>query len=165
MKWFFEDPDRAAALIAEAKTWRGTPFRRGSSAKGAGGGIDCVGLDESLLFAVGAVPKFNFPRDRKRDYSRHVYNDRILKYLRGQFEDPQSKILASRLAELAKDIALMTGDILILKTGVDLYHMPIVLDPPRFIQCAFPHGVSEADITDPQYRDKLVTIFRVLAVS
>src|ERR1017187_3816872 len=85
--WFFEDPDRAAALIAEAKTWRGTPFRRGSSAKGAGGGIDCVGLDESLLFAVGAVPKFNFPRDRKRDYSRHVYNDRILKYLRGQFED------------------------------------------------------------------------------
>jgi hypothetical protein len=170
--WFFSDPERVTLLRNEADEWYRpyTPFRRNSHAKGAGGGTDCVGFDEAVLKAAGAIPwDIYFPRSR-RDYSPHVMNDRILKCLRGQADDPQSATLATIFAELPADSIksytdVLPGDICIMKSGVGLYHMPIVIDPPRCMQCAYPDGVSELDLFDPQYNEKLITVFRARALT
>lgn len=164
MKYFFDDLENVDLLRAAAQQCHGTPFRKGSCAPGVGGGMDCVALCEFILFTSGAVPQFQFPR-RDRDYSPHVANDRILKYFRGQIEDDrQSAMLKKRFAELNSDVDLMPGDVLVMKDGVALYHLPIVIDPPRCLQCASPDGVSECDAGDPQYREKIVTIFRARAL-
>src|SRR5882757_4131294 len=76
-RWFFSYPEKAIALIAEGQSWRGTPFRRGSIAKGPGGGTDCVGFDQCVYKAVGAIPAhINLQREKRRDFSRHCENDR-----------------------------------------------------------------------------------------
>lgn len=208
--WYFTEPKNVTALLTEAATWRHTPFRFNSRSKGRTGGTDCVGLAEALLLAAGAVQEFSFPR-QPADMSRHVHNDRILNYLRGRDEDPQSATLAGIFQELNVTTALnhgeppvvpsafaapekkgrararaaarvidnaaaaddsieklavtdfIPGDLLILKTGKGLWHMPVMLSPTAFIQCAFPDGVTEGDITSPNYRDYLVTAFRAKA--
>lgn len=174
--WFFSDSAAVQRLCKELESWRGTPFRFGSRAKGIVGGTDCVGFCEAVMKAAGAVEEFNFPR-RPADMSRHVHNDRILNYLRGKSLsetgglDPQSKVLAERFEELDVEaivapitsLQLMPGDLLILKTGVGLYHMPIMMSHTAFMQCAYPDGVSEGDITAPNYREHLVAAFRARA--
>jgi hypothetical protein len=173
--WFFEDPEAQKLLIDEAEEWLGlrpplysapTPWARGSLAKGPGGGSDCVGLDQCLMRVSGAAPHFVFPR-RKHDYSPHAVNKRVLKYLRGELDDPQSKELARIFAEFpiaegeaGCNVTLLCGDLIVLKTGVDLWHLPVMLGPSRFVQCMYPDGVSEGDIGQPLYRDRLVTMFR-----
>lgn len=160
MKFYFQNPKHVARLRAAADSWRDTPFRFGSKAKGISGGTDCVGLVESLLFESGALPSFEFPR-RPRDMSPHVRNNRILDYLRGKINDQQSKALAKRFMELPKDTELMPGDVLILrKANADLFHLPIVIDPPRCAHC-LGAGVGECDATDPNIADRIVSVFRV----
>jgi cell wall-associated NlpC family hydrolase len=208
MKAHFDDESHVTALLTEAASWRHTPFRFGSRAKGRTGGTDCVGLCEALLLAAGAVDSFNFPR-HPADMSRHVHNDRILNYLRGRDDDPQSATLASVFQELnvepfkilnspsslpfaprekrglaktraearaVEDAALidpsiekleisdfLPGDLLLLRTGKGLWHMPVMLSPTAFMQCAFPDGVTEGDITAPNYNEHLVAAFRARA--
>jgi cell wall-associated NlpC family hydrolase len=169
-RWFFSSAAAVQQLITECESWRRTPFRFGSRAKGIGGGTDCVGFCEAVMLAAGAVTQFNFPRGPE-DNSRHVHNDKILNYLRGKIDDPQSAYLASRFAELpfipqpsAFNLSLMPGDLLILKTGRGLYHMPIMMSSTAFMQCAYPQGVTEGDITAPNYRAYLVTAFRARGV-
>lgn len=154
---YFGQPQRQQLLRDEAQTWLRpqTPFRKHSLAKGIGGGTDCVGLCESLLKAAGAVPaELTFLR-RDRDYSPHVANDRILTALRGL--DYFSEIPAEEIHAYED---LLPGDLLVTKTGVDLAHLLIVIEPPRCLQCAHPHGVSECDAFDPQYNSLLVAAFR-----
>jgi len=175
-KPFFSDATRVQALRIAAASWRLTPFRFGSRAKGKSGGIDCVGLVEELMASAG-IERFHFERT-PADNSRHVYNEKILNYLRGKIPgDPQSAILHSRFEELAPlpekkqrtafihyyDPPFMPGDLLIMKTGKGLYHMPVLLGQAAFIQCAFPNGVSEGDILAPNYQDYLVAAFRARA--
>jgi cell wall-associated NlpC family hydrolase len=172
MIYFFEDAAAVRRLRAECESWRKTPFRFGSRAKGIGGGTDCVGFCEAVMLAAGAVTQFSFPRTPE-DNSRHVHNDKILNYLRGKIDDEQSRHLAQRFAELrlaldpdhAPDLPeFFPGDLLILKTGVGLYHMPVMLSATAFMQCAYPDGVTEGDITAPNYRDYLVAAFRARAI-
>jgi cell wall-associated NlpC family hydrolase len=171
-EWFFADESRVALLLSAAEEWNLTPFRFGSRAKGKDGGIDCVGLVEEIMAAAG-IERFHFERT-PADNSRHVYNEKILDYLRGKYPDPQSKRLLEIFAELDPlpekkqrtafihyyEPPFLPGDLLIMKTGRGLYHMPVMLTETTFIQCAFPGGVSEGDILAPNYQDYLVAAFR-----
>jgi hypothetical protein len=175
--WYFRNPENVSRLFAQRAHWEGTPFRKGSCVPGPAGGSDCVCLAESMLHGAGAVPRFHFPR-KSHDYSEHVIHRRVLEYLRGHGRladgsiDPQSLELGRYFAELPELAALdrdeiipllLPGDIPILKSGVDLFHMPIMMQPPLFSQCIFPAGVCEGQINDPQYHEHLVTLFRVRA--
>lgn len=174
----FEDPALVVLLEAELDSWRGTPFHFDSRAKGPGGGIDCVGFCECVMCAVGVTPAFMFPRT-PADNSLHVHNDKILRYLRGEAaEDPQSALLARIFAELPPPIkkpvgafgcelepALLPGDLLIMRAaGRGLWHMPIMRNARSFMQCAFPDGVSEADVTQSDYHKRIEAVFRARAL-
>lgn len=167
--WFFSDPAAVARLVAEAHALRGKPFHQVTN--------DCVWLAERLHVASGSVAAFNFPRT-PTDYSRHVHNDKILDYLRGEHSDPQSASLAQTFAELPlpekKQLSafrfdyeppFMPGDLLIMRTGKGLYHMPVMITDRAFIQCAYPDGVSEGDILAPNYRGYLIALFRARKIN
>jgi hypothetical protein len=189
--WYFDDATRVQRLRNECESWRGTPFHFGSSAKG--GGAYCVGFCKSVFVAVGVVKEFNITPGPE-DMSLHVHNDKILNFLRGAADDPQSKILSSVFAELtlpaqrsdglpanptgcnrgeiklveqtsiggaqAPPISFLPGDLVLLRTGKGLWHMLVMLSPTAFMQCACPDGVTEGDITAPNYREHLVAAFR-----
>ena len=95
-EWFFSDPEKADALVAEARSWFGTRFHFYSRMKGAG--VDCVGFCEEVTAAVG-LERWSFER-KPDDYSRHVERNTIVKLLRGQEHHPAAPILAARWAEL-----------------------------------------------------------------
>ena len=167
MTWFFDDPNRAATLIAEAYSWAGTPFAEFSRAKGRHGGIDCAGFCEEVTAAAG-LERFAFDRT-EHDYSRHVHNDKILNHLRGLADNHASTELAARWTELpvvngAFIDQPMVGDLLIMKdggrSGRGVFHMPIMVSPVLFMHCAPRLGVLEGQIDDPTYSDHLAAHFR-----
>jgi cell wall-associated NlpC family hydrolase len=167
--WYFEDQSKVDLLRAEAKSWLGTRFVPFSRAKG--GGIDCVGFVEEVLAAAG-LERLNFQRT-DADYSRHTHNTRILDYMRGTNDDPQSKVIAARLADIpVKDHEFteppMPGDILVLKdgsdrTGLGIWHMPVMMTNRKFMQSAPRLGVCEGNIKDSTYRTHLEAHFRARA--
>ncbi len=179
--WFFEDPAKVSILRSEAATWLGTPFRPFSRAKGKTGGVDCVGLGEALMSVTGVIGanEFMFPR-KAADYQPHTAEMKILDYLRGQFKGPSgSDQQSKRLARIFAEIELpeksepaghtnidpeifLPGDIGILKRG-GLFHVPIFIGGPHFIN-ALPHsGVTEGTIHDTSFSNYLEALFRARA--
>jgi hypothetical protein len=177
---YFDDPEKAAALLAEARSWIGTPFREyyqqivdpAVNLKGIGGGIDCIGLDQQILARIGATEPFMFAR-ASSDYQSHQLGEKVLDWLRGKADDPQSKKLADIFVELTipdvvTDPAAVTprdffkpGDICVLKHG-SLFHLPIIIDDDLHFVNALPRlGVIEGTIQDGTYSRHLVAAFRL----
>lgn len=180
-RWHFEDARHVDLLIAEAQSWRGTPFVQDSCAKGESGGAYCVSFAEALMLATGAISQPFEIATTRADYNGHVHNDKILRFLRGQDEDPKSAILAARFAELdgidelipvaswpnrrVLNTGLLSGDLLIIEARHGVWHMPVMMNDRSFMQCAFPLGVSEGDVTQDDYRDRLRAVFRARAIN
>lgn len=117
-----------AALIAEARTWIGTPFVRRAAVKGAG--CDCVGLLNALrAFAIGqpleAMPPYSW------DFAHNSNQDDI-------------RDTASRL--LRPVVQPSPGDVLIFRwrTREAWAHAALVSAPGRMIHAYAPAGVVEA---------------------
>jgi hypothetical protein len=190
---YFDDPVEAEKLFLEARSWIGTPFRQyfpqhmeagleklkamgmdtsQLDIKGKGGGIDCIGLDEQIFSRIGATPKWMFPRE-SADYQSHRTGDKILDWLRGKVDDPQSKRLGELFVELeipevVKDRHAETprdffkpGDILVMRHG-GLFHLPLIYDHELHFVSALPRlGVIEGTVQDSTYSIHLVTAFRL----
>jgi cell wall-associated NlpC family hydrolase len=190
---YFDNPRAAIKLRNEAMSWIGTPFRpyyqndleagraeleklgidiKCLDIKGPGGGIDCVGLLSEIFYRIEATPRWNFPR-QSADYQSHQTGDKILNWMRGKDDDPQSKLLASLFTELAipeiiKEREAETpraffkpGDILALRHG-GLFHMPLIYDDDlHFISSIPRHGVTEGTVQDSSYSIHLVAAFRL----
>ncbi len=179
--WFFSDPAAVTLVRNTADSWDRTPFAQGSKAKGPTGGIDCVGFVEEVMRETGVAPAFNFPRS-DADYKGHAHNDKIVDYLRGQkTDDPQSAQLARIFAKLENieelvpkaewpnrlviNTGLMPGDLLVIQPRIGIWHLPIMMTDRMFKHCAFPGGVTEGDITQEDYRSRIVAIFRARSQS
>jgi cell wall-associated NlpC family hydrolase len=70
--------DYADAIVAEAKSWVGTPYVPRALVKGVG--VDCGGL----LYKVYEPffgPFENFPQDYSSDWALHVNNERYLDFI------------------------------------------------------------------------------------
>lgn len=58
------EQEQRAAVVAEARTWLGTPYHHEACVKGAG--VDCGMLLRAVYIATGVMPKFeveSYPRD------------------------------------------------------------------------------------------------------
>ena len=182
---YFDDPAKAALLEREARSWIGTPFRQyyqqqyrdyknqlPPRLKGKGGGIDCVGLVQHIMWRVGAAPTFCFPRTAA-DYQPHQSGEKILDWMRGKVDDWQSEQLAQMFIELKipdnvidptaptpRDF-FKPGDICVLRHG-SLFHLPIIIDNDLHFVNALPRaGVIEGTIQDATYSKHLVAVFRL----
>jgi len=179
---YFDDGRKALALRKEALSWVGTPFAEcyqeeipnmpTRDLKGATGAIDCVGLVEHIFYNIGASDQFSFKREAA-DYQSHRTGEKILDYLRGKDDDPQSARLSAILVELQipetvteqhavtpRDF-FKPGDILVLQHG-SLFHMPVIYDDDLHFVNALPRlGVIEGTIQDYSYSQHLVAVFRL----
>jgi len=181
---YFDHPLAAMKLREEALSWLGTPFseydqetieearKLQPQLEVKGGGIDCIGLVQEIFSRIGATDKFIFKRT-SADYQSHQTGDKILDWLRGKVDDPQSKTLAQILVELSIpeeviDSKAVTprdffkpGDILVMQHG-SLFHMPVIYDNDLHFVNAIPRlGVVEGTIQDSTYSKHLVAVFRL----
>lgn len=62
-------------LVAEARTWKGTPFHHQGRLKGPKGGVDCVGL------LVGIARHFGIPHEDTIDYPKRPTGDILVRTL------------------------------------------------------------------------------------
>jgi hypothetical protein len=54
----------------------------------------------------------------------------------------------------------MPGDLLIIRPRTGIWHLPIMLNDRMFVHCAYPGGVTEGDITQEDFRSRIVAAFR-----
>lgn len=174
---YFDDPEAAQALKKEALSWVGTPFAQyyqesEHDIKGMGGGIDCIGLLQEVFYRIGAVQQFTFPREAA-DYQSSRLGEKVLAYLRGHADNPQSKHLSEILQELPIPSAVTDpfaetprdffkpGDILVMRKA-GLFHLPLIYDDDLHFVNALPRlGVIEGTIQDSSYSVHLVAAFRL----
>lgn len=176
----FDDAREARKLREEAVSWIGTPFREyyqqdvpaGVDLKGMGGGIDCIGLVQEIMSRIGASEGFVFKRESS-DYQAHNLGEKILDWMRGKVDDPQSKTLSEILIELEIPESVTDrdketprdffkpGDILVMQHG-SLFHLPVIYDDDLHFVNAIPRlGVVEGTIQDSTYSKHLVAVFRL----
>lgn len=101
-----------AGVVAEALSWRGTPFHHGARVKGAG--VDCAQLLIAAFLAAGvAAPAFErYPPTWFLHHSR----ERLLEVIRA------ACVLAPR-------DGLLPGDIALFRFGRAVSHGAIVVEP------------------------------------
>jgi cell wall-associated NlpC family hydrolase len=179
---FFDDPVIAAALLDEARSWIGTPFREYYQQtvdlglvidlKGIGGGIDCVGLVQEIFSRVGATHTFLFKRE-PADYQSHQMGEKVIDWMRGVADDSQSKQLGQMFVELEIPVGVIDpiavtprdfftpGDICVLQHG-SLFHLPVIIDDDLHMVSALPRiGVVQGTIQDSTFSRHLVAVFRL----
>ena len=95
------------AYIAEALTWRGTPFRHKGRTKGQA--VDCIGLVYGAAYALGLI------RDELPDYARSPQDTLLEQSLRAHpaldtvSDLKPADILLFRFAKFGQHVGIYTG--------------------------------------------------------
>jgi NlpC/P60 family putative phage cell wall peptidase len=122
--------ERRSAIVAEARTWIGTPFHHQGRVKGAG--VDCLMLLAEVFERAGAAqhvdPPFYVP-----DWHMHRDAERYLEGLLGYAREIEARP--------------QPGDIALFRFGRTFSHGAIVTDWPRLIHAYWQIGVVWGDVT------------------
>lgn len=104
------DPVRAA-VIAEARTWLGTPYHSGAHVRGAG--VDCGQLLIEVFATLGLVPRID-PGYYPGDWHLHRGDERYLAHVQQharEIEDPQpADIVLMRFGRAFSHGGIFIGD-------------------------------------------------------
>lgn len=115
------------AIVAEARTWEGTPWHHEARVKGVG--VDCAQLLIAVFSAVGAIPAFD-TEHYPPDWHLHRSEQLFLKVLK-QYADP---------IEIP-----LSGDIAMFNFARADAHGAIVLEWPEIIHAYVRTGVVQRD--------------------
>lgn len=147
---YYNSPERVEALVAEARSWIGTPFRTNGRAKGRA--VDCHNLCYAIQRAVGAWPEFEVPRGQSG-----IAAQKQVRRMSQFFETRPESILVENGDPLPGDV--VTG-----RTIGGEYHMGLYLgdvdDQGKTIIMAKFGGVVFVNLFDPTYLKKIVAIWR-----
>ncbi|NWG45989.1 MAG: C40 family peptidase [Alphaproteobacteria bacterium] len=131
-------------IIAEARSWLGTPYKHRAAVKGAG--CDCLGLVMGVYAAlVGPVPED--PPPYSRDWAEAAGEETLLAAARRH-------LVELPVAEAGP------GDVLIFRilTGRICKHAGILSRPGHMIHAMEGHGVVEIALS-PWWRRKVAAAF------
>jgi len=120
-------PEQRAAVVAEARTWLGTPFHHLARVKGAG--VDCAQLLIGVYHACGLIPDIDtgyYPPDWHFHQNEERYLEMLEKFC-DRTDDPQP------------------GDIAMFRFGHCSSHGAIVIAWPTVIHAYIRRKVGEAD--------------------
>jgi cell wall-associated NlpC family hydrolase len=112
-----------AAVVAEAKTWLGTPFRDQSDVKGAG--VDCAMLLVRCFVDTGLVLPLD-PRPYAPQWHLHRSEERFL------------GIIERLGAEVARKP--IPGDVVVFRFGRCFSHGALVIDPANLLHAWYLEG-------------------------
>ena len=126
--------DARAAVIAEARSWLGTPYRPAQRVKGREGGVDCLTFVVEVFERVGVIPHYRVPF-YPQDWHLHRDDER---YLAGVLEH-------------AREIAGPPdpGDVVLFRIGRCFAHGGIVTAWPMLIHAWNGMGVVPVDADQP----------------
>lgn len=130
---------RRAEIVAEARSWLGTPFRHQGRLKGVG--CDCIGL------VVGVGRRFGLEPEDPADYARLPDGRRL------------RAGLAANLAEVSADAA-RPGDVVLLRIRRDPQHVAILAPAEMMIHAFSAVGRVVATRLDGRWRRRLVAAYR-----
>lgn len=109
-----------SALVDEALTWVGTPYRANGAVKHVGANcamfLYCVAKDAGVFPADAAAPRWFTPQ-----FATHSKEERVIHYLR-----------AYGGVEISAD-AVKPGDVVAYKSGQAHGHVALVIDLPEII--------------------------------
>jgi cell wall-associated NlpC family hydrolase len=126
-----------AAIVAEAKTWLGTPYKSVGRIKGVG--ISCAMLVYQVVRAVRIIPE---GAAEPKWYSGQVHLNST--------EDRMIDCLVAYGGREIAEAAIQPGDIVFYKTGLSFGHIAIIVDWPETVihaipknGCSYAHGTHE----------------------
>lgn len=122
-----------AAVVDEALSWIGTPYRTGQRVKGPAGGVDCLTLVVEVYERARIIPHYEVPF-YPPDWHLHRGVER---YLEGV------------LAYAPEAAEPEPGDIALFRFGRCFAHGGIVTLWPRLVHAWNGMGVVEGDATQP----------------
>jgi cell wall-associated NlpC family hydrolase len=105
------EAQQRAAVVAEAKTWLGTPFRNCADVKGAG--VDCAMLLIRVFADTGVIAHFD---PRPYAFQWHMHHD----------EEKFLRIVEKLGREVSR--APIAGDVIVYKFGRCFSHGALVID-------------------------------------
>lgn len=132
-------------IVAEALTWRGTPYRHQASLKGVG--CDCLGLVRGVWRALhGAEPET--PPPYAPDWAEASGRDSLTE-------------AAARHLVAVDPAAMAPGDVLLFRwaAGLPARHAGILVRPGRFLHAHDGARVAEAPL-GRWWRARLAGVFR-----
>lgn len=145
-----EHRDAAAAIVAAAKGWLGTPYRHQGSRKGVG--CDCLGLVRGVWAEVyGAEPER--PGPYAPDWAEGSGRELLIEAAR------RHCIEKSRRGIEAGDLILFRW-----RPHLPAKHAGIALGPDSFIHAYQGHEVLVSALV-PQWRNRIAGLFRFPEIS
>ena len=126
-----------AAVVVEAKSWIGTPYRSNALVKGRRGGTDCAMILIGVYRNVGLLPMDYDPRPYPEQWHLHRNEEKYL----------------TEILKFAKPVAAppermpLPGDVVMFRMGRLLAHAAIVVDWPIVIHANGNGGVMPDDIS------------------
>lgn len=105
-----------AAIVAEAKSWIGTPYHPHARVKGAG--VDCAQFPIAVFHECGIIPNLN--PDYSQQWMNHRDEERYLAEIR-------------RFAREIKPEAARPGDLIVWRYGRVFSHSAIVVELPLVV--------------------------------
>lgn len=119
-----------ARVVAEARSWLGTPYHHRGRIKGAG--VDCAMLPAEVYAAAGLVPRVT-PAHYPPDWHLHRGDERYL----------------AQVLEHAREVAAPTGpgDLVLFRFGRAFAHGAIIIDWPLVLHAYIRRRVELIDAT------------------
>ncbi len=128
-----------SAIVAEALTWRGTPYHLNGCIKGVGS--NCAAFLYAVAKAAGAISAdAPAPRWYTPQLATHSKEERLIAY-----------VLSYGAQEIV-EAEIKPGDIVLYKSGQSHGHAAIVIDWPRIIHVLSPWGCQEDNVDDGRLR-------------
>jgi len=116
-------------IVAEARTWLGTPYHHQGKVKGVG--VDCAMILVDVYRQVGLIPEID-PRPYPPDWHLHRDEERYLGWVQQYGKEVETP---------------KPGDVVLFKFGRCLSHGGIVVDWPVIIHSYYGIGVIYEDVS------------------
>lgn len=144
-RWWNEE--RVARLVAEAESWRGTPFAPNSSAKCIG--VSCHNLAGELYRACGYPRPLELP-DVPIAHARFSTTSFVTAWFASREDFQPVPITGS----------LFPGDVLGFKIGRTVHHLGVLLPGNQFVHVLEGLGVMVNSLADPTWYSRLAHVWR-----
>jgi hypothetical protein len=156
---FYRTEERQRALVAEALSWIGTPFRENHAVKGPSGGVSCERFQAALHESTGAAPHIELeplPVEVVRHWHEHHSASRIIEWL-GR---PELRGLVARVDEGEQP---MVGDIVVVKVDRTEHHIGVWCESV-ICHVAIPGGVEARSTRNPKLMELVRCYYRIMEV-
>lgn len=117
--------EQRAAVVAEAKSWIGTPFVDCADVKGPNGAVDCAMLLVRVFVDLGIVPQFD-PRYEADETGKLVWKPYSAQWFLHQGEEKFLGFISKLGTEVEREP--IPGDVLVYQVGRCYAHGAIVVD-------------------------------------